>query len=146
METGVDSFAQSITRRIIPFGLFWWLEVWTEQYFCLRPSAKGQGITWVVVVLVLVLHHLVHFLFKRNLSKKISLTEHWTRVHMFHSQVLIHWATESYLFLKWKLIPISRRRPWTSIGGHLFFYITHVVNIDFLGSQEFMNEVVVEPT
>ena len=30
-------------------------------------AAIGQGITWVVLV---VLHHLVHFLFKRNLSEK----------------------------------------------------------------------------
>ena len=40
-------------------------------YFCLRPSTKDQGITWVVLVVVLV-HHLVHFLIKRNLSKKNS--------------------------------------------------------------------------
>ena len=39
-------------------------------YFCLRPSAKDQGITWAVVVVVLVLaHHLVHFLLKINLSE-----------------------------------------------------------------------------
>ena len=37
--------------------------------FCLRPSAKDKGITWVVVLVVLV-HHLVHFLIKRNLSGK----------------------------------------------------------------------------
>ena len=30
-------------------------------YFCLRPSAKDQGITCVVVVLVLVVHLLVQF-------------------------------------------------------------------------------------
>ena len=49
------------------------------MYFCLRPSAKDQGITWVVVVLVvavvvlvLVLLHLVHFLIKRNLREKKS--------------------------------------------------------------------------
>ena len=42
----------------------------TKNGICLRPWAKDQGITWVVVVLVLVvLHHLVHFLFKRNLSE-----------------------------------------------------------------------------
>ena len=40
-------------------------------HFCLRPSAKDQGITWVVV-LVVVLHHLVHFHYKRNLSEKKS--------------------------------------------------------------------------
>ena len=37
-------------------------------YYCLRPSAKDQGITWVDVVL----HHLVHFLIKRNFNEKIS--------------------------------------------------------------------------
>ena len=42
-------------------------------YFCLRPSAKDQGITLVILVLVvLVLHLLVHFLFKRHLSEKKS--------------------------------------------------------------------------
>ena len=35
---------------------------------CLRPSAKDQGITWVVHLVVL--HHMVHFLFKRNLNEK----------------------------------------------------------------------------
>ena len=39
----------------------------TPFNFCLRPSAKDQGITWVLLVLVVV-HHLAHFLFKRNLS------------------------------------------------------------------------------
>ena len=65
--------------------------------FCLRPPAKDQGITRVVVdvdvvvVLVLVLHHLVHFLFKRNLSeKKISLTGNRTRVLQIYSQAFIH--------------------------------------------------------
>ena len=36
--------------------------------FCLRPSAKDLGITRVVVVLVL--FHLSHLLFKRNLNEK----------------------------------------------------------------------------
>ena len=40
----------------------------SKVYFCLRPLAKDQGITWVVVVVLV--HHLVHFLSKRNLSKK----------------------------------------------------------------------------
>ena len=35
------------------------------ESFCLRPSAKDQGITWVVLVL-----HLVHILIKRNLREK----------------------------------------------------------------------------
>ena len=49
--------------------------------FCLRPSAKDQGITsvlvlvLVVLVLVLVLvdvvHHVVHFVIKRNLREKL---------------------------------------------------------------------------
>ena len=37
--------------------------------FCLWPSAKDQGITQVVVSVVL--FNLSHFLFKRNLSEKI---------------------------------------------------------------------------
>ena len=39
-------------------------------YFCLRPSTKEQGITQVVVVLV-VLFHLSHFFIKRALREKI---------------------------------------------------------------------------
>ena len=43
--------------------------------FSLRPSAKDQGITRVLgVVLVVVVLYLVHFLYKRNLSEKIPLT------------------------------------------------------------------------
>ena len=42
------------------------------SHFCLWPLAKDQGITWVVVVVhvVLVLHHMVHFLIKRNFKRK----------------------------------------------------------------------------
>ena len=41
--------------------------------FCLRPSARDQGITCLVdLVLVVLVRHLVHFLFKRNLSEKKS--------------------------------------------------------------------------
>ena len=39
-----------------------------EGHFFLRPSAKDQGITWVVLV-----HHLVHFLKKWISVKKIIL-------------------------------------------------------------------------
>ena len=39
--------------------------------FCLWPATTDQGITWVVLVLVLV-PHLVHSLLKMNLSEKIS--------------------------------------------------------------------------
>ena len=38
-----------------------------QRYFCLRPSAKDQGITWVLLVLV---HHLIHFLLKIKFSEK----------------------------------------------------------------------------
>ena len=45
------------------------------SYFCLRPSAKDQGITLIVDVVILapvlvLVHHLVQFLFNRNLSEK----------------------------------------------------------------------------
>ena len=57
--------------------------------FCLRPSAKDQGITWVVLVLVVILHHLVHLLFKINLSeKKFSLPGNRTGVLILPSQAL----------------------------------------------------------
>ena len=52
--------------------------------------------------------------------KKISLTGNQTGVLQIHSQALFHWATEPMILLMWKLIYISRRRPWTSIGRHLF--------------------------
>ena len=42
-------------------------DLWVS--FCLRPSAKDQGITWVVVLVVVVavlVLHLVHFLSIRN--------------------------------------------------------------------------------
>ena len=45
---------------------------WQMKTFCLRPSTKDQGITWVVLVVLAVLHHLVHYLIKRNLSEKKS--------------------------------------------------------------------------
>ena len=48
----------------------------TKRGFCLRLSAKDQGITRVVAVVVggvlLVIFHLSHFLFKRNLREKHS--------------------------------------------------------------------------
>ena len=45
-------------------------QVWKNFPFCQQPSAKDQGINWVVV---LVLFHSSHFLFKRNRSEKNSL-------------------------------------------------------------------------
>ena len=61
-------FAQSM-----PFKLASPQAAWLS-IFCLRPLAKDQGITRVVVVLLvlLVLHLLVYFLIKRNLREKIS--------------------------------------------------------------------------
>ena len=44
--------------------------------FCLRSSAKDQWITWVVLLVVLVLHLLVNFLIKRNLREKILPYQH----------------------------------------------------------------------
>ena len=95
--------------------------------FWLRPSAKDLGITWVVlvvlvVVVVVVVHHLVHLLFKRNVCEKKSL---WLGIASgsFRStakHLKLHWATEPLIVLLWKLISISRRRPWASIGRHLF--------------------------
>ena len=60
--------------------------------FCLRPSAKDQGITWVLV-LVLV-HHLVKK--KKFKWKKISLAG--IKPGSFNSPAkhFIHWATEQY--------------------------------------------------
>ena len=46
-----------------------WLKL-SCSCFCLRPSAKDQGITWVL--LVVFLHHLVHFILKINQVKKSS--------------------------------------------------------------------------
>ena len=71
--------------------------IWTFQRmtkaFCLRPSAIDQGITWVVVVVVVV-HHLVHFLFKRNLSVKNLPDWESNRALQIHIQAFIHWASE----------------------------------------------------
>ena len=79
------------TRITFPPWNGWWLFIWFLNtfelsynganlklsfdpclLFCQRPSAKDQGITWVLVVLVLVVHHLVHFLLKIHLSEKNS--------------------------------------------------------------------------
>ena len=58
------------SRSATGLNLFFVQREWCS--FCLWPSAKDQGITCVVVLVVLVvavLHHLVHNLFKRNLSE-----------------------------------------------------------------------------
>ena len=54
-------FLSRFNFSLYPFFLYHWHFI--IVYFCLRPSAKDQGITWVVVVVVLVVVlHLVHFL------------------------------------------------------------------------------------
>ena len=104
---------------------FYLVMVWLH-YFCLQPSAKDQGITRVVVVLlvlVLVLH-LVHFFIKRNLREKnspqtgykpgTSRSTVWLSTNWAKETLLLKWLQIIYLFQK------SRHRPWTSIGRHLF--------------------------
>ena len=96
----------------------------TNLHFCLQPSVKDQGITWVVVVLlVLVLHLLVHFLIKRNWREKNSPLPGFkpgtSRSTVWHST---NWAKETLLDKCLKIIYLfqkSRCRPWTSIGRHL---------------------------
>ena len=56
------SVSDRLWREVTTLGCFG-----VETDFCLRPLAKDQGITQVVVVLVL--FHLPHFLFKRNKSE-----------------------------------------------------------------------------
>ena len=90
-------------------------------HFCLQPSAKDQGITWVVVLLGLV-HHLVHFLFKINLSeKKFSLPGNQTGVLLLPSRALstelrLNWykLMENYLFKQRisKTTPQTLRQSW----------------------------------
>ena len=78
-------------------------------HFCLRPSAKDQEIIQAVVVVVVavVLSHLSHFIFKRNLSEKLFfLAENLTRVLLCASQAFYQLsysnidspAMENYLF------------------------------------------------
>ena len=86
-----------------------------------RPSAKDQGITWVDVLVLVVLHHLVHFLMNEISFKKLLLPEAGikplTTCSTDHHST--DWATEPKILLGWTLICISRRRPLTSIGRHL---------------------------
>ena len=101
----------------------------TYIHFCLRPSAKDQGITWVVVLLVVL--HLVHFLTKRNLRGKNSPQPGYepgtSRSTVWHST---NWARETLLLMCLKIIYLfqkSRRRPWTSIGQPLVVLVVVVV-------------------
>ena len=92
--------------------------------FCLRPSAKDQEITWVVVFLVLVLvvfHLLVHFLIVRYLREKNSPQpgfEPWTsdagwlirsvvRDAAWSSQTKAVFANNMVRFLKFSLLTCS---------------------------------------
>ena len=70
------------------------------EYFCLWPSAKGQGITRVDVH---VLFHLSHFLFKMNLSEKkffqARVLQHTSRAHykLSYKDIITH--VENYTFI-----------------------------------------------
>ena len=101
-----------------------WLKYWAHYFhqFCLRPSAIGQGIAWVVVLLVVVLH-LVHFLIKRNLREKflpgpdLNLGPPDPQSGTLPTDLGRHCCKGV-----WKLSTYFR--PWTSIGRHLLFVRT----------------------
>ena len=67
-------------------------------YFCLRPSAKDQGITWVLFAFLLLGLHLVHFLSKRNLREKnspqLGFESGTSRSIVWH---FTNWASETLL-------------------------------------------------
>ena len=69
--------------------------------FCLRPSAKVQGITWAVLVVLVVLH-LVHFLIKRNLREP-GFEPGTSRSTVSHST---NWAKETLLYKTAGLGPV----------------------------------------
>ena len=106
---------------------FWPMDQKQPLTFCLRPSAKDQGITWVVaVLLVLLVHHLVHFLLKINLCEKnFSLPVNWTGVLLLTSQAHYQLSYGNIVTNCWKIICLTLefqkpcRRPWTNIGWHL---------------------------
>ena len=90
--------------------------------YCLRPSAKDQGITLVAVVL----SDRSHFLFKRNLwGKKFSLARNWIRVlwnpsqalyQLSYSNIVTH-SMENYPFN----LRISKTMAQTSDQSWLLF-------------------------
>ena len=92
-----------------------------KVYFCLRTSAKDQGITWVVVVCVLV-HLLVQFLIW---IKQKKFPDIWIELLTCYTTVLysINWATETQIILMQKNFK-SRRTPKTSIGRLLVISFT----------------------
>ena len=76
------------------------------------------------VLVLVVLHHLVHFLIKRILREKNSPEQGFkpgtSRSTVWQST---NWAKETLLIKCLKIIYLfqkSHRRPWTSIGQHLF--------------------------
>ena len=106
-------------------------------FFCLRPSAKDQGITQVVVVVAVVflllvfplVHYLVHFLFIINLREKFFFPGNQNRDLLFpsrafyqlsYSEIVTH-NIENYLFkdilyncTKIFCLMISKTTPQTS--------------------------------
>ena len=100
--------------------------------YCLRPLAKDQGITWVV--LVLVLHHLVHFLLKIILSeKKFSLPGNQTRVLLLPRQALnqlSYSATDTiwleFFFFNQRISKTTLQTLRQSWCNYLFFIIKEV--------------------
>ena len=118
-----------LNPRCCTISIHWMSSCFLAQapIYCLRSSAKDQGITWNV--LLVLVHNLVHFLIKRNLREKNypepGFKPGTSRSTMWHST---NWAKETMLFKCLKIIylfQISRRRPWTSIGRHLFSFCTY---------------------
>ena len=112
------------TRNLLKDALLNELPPLSNNRYCLRPSAKDQGITWVVVVLVVLLHHLVHFLIKRNLNAKNS-TKSWIEPRTFSSPVgcSTNWATKTLLQMLFKIVhlKISKTMTQTSRQSWLYF-------------------------
>ena len=73
-------------------------------HYSLRPSAKDQGITWVVIHV----HHLVHFLLKINISENnFSLPGTQTGVFLLPSQALYQLSYGNIDTNCWKIIYLT---------------------------------------
>ena len=116
----VDFWALDLRLHFLQLSSFWWiirqLFAWRYHHltlstivFGLRPSAKDQGITWVVVVLLLVLvHHLAHFLLKINSSESnLSLPGNRTGVLLLPSQALYQLSYGNIDTNCWKIIYLT---------------------------------------
>ena len=68
------------------------------NYFCLRPSVKDQGITWVAVVAVLL--HLSHFLYKSYLSKKFFPARNQTGGSSAHQSRILSTELQRHCYTK----------------------------------------------